>query len=201
MANYPKVLESLIAKLMRLPGIGRRSAERIAFQILNSSHQEAKELADSILRIKHNLGLCKICNNLSEKDTCDICQDPRRHKDTICVVEEPKDVLAVEKTANFNGVYHVLMGSIAPLEGRGPDDLKIKELLSRLKNGAIKEVIIATDSDTEGETTALYLTKLIKPLPLGMKISRIGVGIPVGSNLEYIDSSTLSKALESRREV
>jgi len=199
MVNYPKVLENLIAKLIRFPGIGRRSAERIAFYILNSPHQEAKELSESILKIKHNLGLCKLCNNLSEADTCNICQDARRHKDIICVVEEPKDVLAVEKTANFNGVYHVLMGSIAPLEGRGPDDLKIKELLNRIKSESIKEVIIATDSDTEGEATALYLTKLIKPL--GVKISRIGVGIPVGSNLEYIDSSTLSKALESRREV
>jgi len=199
MANYPKVLEILISKLIKFPGIGRRSAERIAFYILNSPHQEIKELAESILRIKHNLGLCKICNNLSERDTCNICQDVRRHKDIICVVEEPKDVLAVERSANFDGVYHVLMGSIAPLEGRGPDDLKIKQLLNRIKGEAIKEVIIATDSDTEGETTALYLTKLIKPL--GVKISRIGVGIPVGSNLEYIDASTLSKALESRREV
>ena len=199
MANYPKVLEILISKLIKFPGIGRRSAERIAFYILNSPHQEIKELAESILRIKHNLGLCKICNNLSERDTCNICQDVRRHKDIICVVEEPKDVLAVEKAANFDGVYHVLMGSIAPLEGKGPDDLKIKQLLNRIKGEAIKEVIIATDSDTEGETTALYLTKLIKPL--GVKISRIGVGIPVGTNLEYIDASTLSKALESRREL
>ena len=199
MANYPKVLEILISKLIKFPGIGRRSAERIAFYILNSPHQEIKELAESILRIKHNLGLCKICNNLSERDTCNICQDVRRHKDIICVVEEPKDVLAVERSANFDGVYHVLMGSIAPLEGRGPDDLKIKQLLNRIKGEAIKEIIIATDSDTEGETTALYLTKLIKPL--GVKISRIGVGIPVGTNLEYIDASTLSKALESRREL
>ena len=199
MANYPRVLEELIEKVMRLPGIGRRSAERVAFYILNSPFQEARELSESIVKIKRNLKLCKVCNNFAEADTCNICQDPRRSKNIICVVEEPKDVLAVERTADFNGVYHVLMGSISPLEGRGPNDLKIKELVSRIKNGGIKEIIVATDSDTEGETTALYLIKLIKPS--GVKISRIGVGVPVGSNLEYIDSSTLSKALESRREV
>ena len=199
MAGYPKALEGLIEKVMRFPGIGRRSAERIAFYILNSAGQEAKELSESIVRVKRNLKLCRVCNNLAEEDTCNICDDPKRQKDVICVVEESKDVLAVEKTADFNGVYHVLMGSISPLEGRGPDDLKIKELLSRVKKTKIREVIIATDSDTEGETTALYLIKLIKPS--GVKISRIGVGVPVGSNLEYIDPSTLSKALESRRQV
>ncbi|MFH1656130.1 MAG: recombination mediator RecR [Candidatus Omnitrophota bacterium] len=197
--NYTKSLEELISRLINLPGIGRRSAERIAICILESSDKEAKALAGAIINAKQNIKLCKICNNLTETEICSICQNSSRDKSTICVVEEPKDVIAIEKTASFKGLYHVLMGSISPLDGRGPEDLKIEDLVSRVKKENIKELIIATDSDTEGETTALYLNKLIKPL--GIKVTRIGLGIPVGSNLDYIDSTTLALSLESRREI
>ena len=199
MSSYTQSLESLIHKLVKLPGIGRKGAERIVNYILEVSGQEIKELADAIIQAKHKVKLCKICSNLTESEICRVCGDPQRRKDLICIVEEPKDVLSIEKTGTFDGRYHVLMGSIAPLEGRGPDDLRIKELLTRLEEKGITEIIIATDSDTEGETTALYLTKLIKPY--GVKVSRIGQGIPVGSNLDYIDSTTISKALEARREL
>jgi recombination protein RecR len=197
--GYTKSLEELIAKLVKLPGIGRRSAERIALFLLQSSDVDVKNLTGAIIRAKQNIRLCKVCNILTEGEVCQICQNPARDNSTICVVEEPKDVLAFEKTAKFQGLYHVLMGSISPLDGRGPEELKIKELIDRIKNKNIKEIIIATDSDTEGETTAIYLNKIIKPL--GVKVTRIGLGIPVGSNLEYIDSTTLTHSLESRREL
>ncbi|MBM3248661.1 MAG: recombination protein RecR [Candidatus Omnitrophica bacterium] len=197
--GYTKSLEELIAKLVKLPGIGRRSAERIALFLLQSSDADVKNLTGAIIRAKQNIRLCKVCNILTEGEVCQICQNPARDNSTICVVEEPKDVLAFEKTAKFQGLYHVLMGSISPLDGRGPEELKIKELIDRIKNKNIKEIIIATDSDTEGETTAIYLNKIIKPL--GVKVTRIGLGIPVGSNLEYIDSTTLTHSLESRREL
>lgn len=197
--GYTKSLEELIAKLVKLPGIGRRSAERIALFLLQSSDTDVKNLTNAIIRAKQNIRLCKICNIMTEGEVCQICQNPARDNSTICVVEEPRDVLAFEKTAKFQGLYHVLMGSISPLDGRGPEDLKIKGLLDRISNKNIKEIIIATDSDTEGETTAIYLNKLIKPL--GVKVTRIGLGIPVGSNLEYIDSTTLTLSLESRREL
>ena len=199
MSNYTESIEKLIEKLIKLPGIGRRSAERIVGHILNMPKEEVKSLAESIFRTKQSVRLCRICNNLSEQDTCRICQDLRRQNDIICVVEKPSDVTAIEKAGSFQGVYHVLLGSIAPLEGRGPGDLKIENLIARLKENNIKEVIIATDADTEGETTALYLTKVLKPS--GVKLTRIGMGIPMGSNLEYADSSTLSRAMESRREI
>jgi len=156
-------------------------------------------LAEALVRVKENVHLCRICNNLSEEELCKICSDLRRHKDIVCVVEKPSDVTAIEKAGGFQGVYHVLLGSISPLEGKGPTDLKINELLERIKTDNIKELIIATDADTEGETTAMYLTKLIKPL--GVHISRIGLGLPLGSNVEYADSATLSMALESRRTI
>jgi len=198
-ANYTDSIEKLIDSLIKLPGIGRRSAERIVAYILNASKDEIKILADSIFKVKENVGFCKVCNNLSEEELCKICQDSRRSRDIVCIVEKPSDVTAVEKTGNFHGIYHVLMGSISPLEGKGPSDLKIDSLLQRIKQNNIKEVIIATDADTEGETTAMYLIKLIKPL--GVNLSRIGLGLPVGSNLEYADSTTISKALESRRSI
>jgi recombination protein RecR len=182
---------------MKLPGIGRRSAERIAFYLIHQPPNESKELSDAITSVREGINFCSICNNFSEADTCSICQDLSRDKSIICIVEEPKDLLAIEKAGTFKGLYHVLMGAIAPLEGKGPDDLKINDLLSRIKNQEIKEAIIATDSDMEGETTALYLTKVLKPL--GLKITRIGFGLPVGGSVEYADASTLSKALESRR--
>jgi recombination protein RecR len=199
MTTYTESIEKLIEKLIKLPGIGRRSAERIIGYILGASRDEIKGLAEAISKVKESVRFCQVCHNLSEQDLCRICQDNRRKKDLVCIVEKPSDVSAIEKTGNFNGVYHVLLGSIAPLEGKGPGDLKIDSLLRRIKEDKIQEVIIATDADTEGETTALYLAKLIKPL--GVKLTRIGLGIPMGSNLEYADTTTLSKALESRREV
>ena len=199
MANYTASIEKLLESLIKLPGVGRRSAERIVAHILGASKDEIKVLCESLNRVKESVRSCQICNNLSEEDTCKICQDLRRQKEIVCVVEKPSDVTAIEKAGNFQGVYHVLLGSISPLEGRGPSDLKIDGLIQRIKQGSIKEVIIATDADTEGETTSIYLTKLLKPL--GVYLSRIGLGIPVGSNLEYADATTLSKSLESRRTI
>jgi recombination protein RecR len=199
MVNYTDSIEKLIESLAKLPGIGRRSAERIINHILNASKEEIKTLSEAINKVKESVRFCRNCNNLSEEEFCKICQDDRRQKDIICIVEKPGDVTAIEKAGNYHGVYHVLLGSISPLEGKGPSDLKIDNLLQRIKQNNIKEVIIATDADTEGETTAIYLTRLIKPL--GINLSRIGLGLPVGSNLEYADSSTLSKSLESRRAI
>ncbi|MFA5145676.1 MAG: recombination mediator RecR [Candidatus Omnitrophota bacterium] len=199
MAAYTDSIEKLINSLVKLPGIGRRSAERVVNYVLNASKDEIKNLSEALIKVKENVSFCRICNNLSEGDICRICQDSRRQKDIICIVENPADVTAIEKAGNFNGVYHVLLGSISPLEGRGPSDLKIEGLLRRIKEDNGKEVIIATDADTEGETTAIYLAKMIKPL--GVNLTRIGLGLPVGSNLEYADATTLSKALESRRNI
>ena len=197
MATYTQSIEKLIDKLIRFPGVGRRSAERIITYILGASKDEIRGLAEAIMNVKENVRFCKTCNNLSEEELCTICQDSRRNKEIVCVVEKPSDVTAIEKSGNFHGVYHVLLGAISPLEGKGPSDLTIDGLLARIRQDNIKEVIIATDADTEGETTATYLTQLIKPS--GVEVSRIGLGLPVGSNLEYADSYTLSKALESRR--
>jgi recombination protein RecR len=199
MANHTDSIEKLIESLIRLPGIGRRSAERIVNYILDATHDEIKTLSEAIDKVKSNIRFCRNCNNLSEEELCKICQDDRRQKDIVCVVEKASDITVIEKAGSFRGIYHVLMGSISPLEGKGPTDLKIDSLIQKIKQNNIKEIIIATDLDTEGEITALYLTKLIKPL--GVKLTRIGVGIPMGSNLEYADSSTLSRALEARREI
>jgi recombination protein RecR len=197
MIRYTDSIEKLLDSLIKLPGIGRRSAERMIGYILNAPKDEIKSLAEAINKVKESVRFCSICNNLSEEELCKICQDSRRQKEVVCIVEKPSDVTAVEKAGSFQGVYHVLMGSISPLEGRGPSDLRIDGLISRIKANNIKEIIIATDADTEGETTAIYLTKLIKPY--GVNLTRIGLGLPVGSNLEYADSTTLSKALEARR--
>lgn len=199
MANYTASIEKLMESLVKLPGIGRRSAERIVAHILGASKEEVQALSDSLAKVKDNVRSCRICNNISEEEACRICQDLQRHKEIVCVVEKPGDVAAIEKAGNFHGVYHVLLGSISPLEGKGPGDLKVEGLIRRIKEGSVKEVIIATDADTEGETTALYLTKLLKPM--GVQLSRIGLGLPVGSNLEYADATTLSKSLESRRAI
>lgn len=199
MSVYTESIEKLIEKLVKLPGIGRRSAERMINYILSASKEEIKGLSSTIDLVKENVRYCRICNNLSEQETCKICQDERRNKEIVCIVEKPSDVTAIQKTGNFSGLFHVLLGAISPLDGIGPGDLRIEGLISRIKQNSIKEVIIATDADTAGETTAIYLTKLIKPM--GVKLSRIGVGIPMGSNLEYADASTLTKALESRREI
>ncbi len=197
MANYTVSMEKLIDSLIKLPGIGRRSAERIVSHILGASKEDIRVFADSLVRVKETVRFCHICNNLSEEEHCKVCQDLGRQKDIVCIVEKPQDVAAIEKAGNYHGVYHVLLGSLSPLEGRGPGDLKIDGLMERIKQNNIKEIIIATDADTEGEMTALYLSKLIKPL--GVHLSRIGLGLPVGSNLEYADATTLSKSLESRR--
>jgi len=199
MASYTDSIEKLIEYLTKFPGVGRRSAERIVNYILGAPLEDIRSLALAMQKVKENVRFCKMCHNLSEEDLCKICQDPRRQKDIICIVERPADVTAIEKSGTFNGLYHVLLGSISPLEGKGPGDLKIDSLIKRIEEQQIKEAIIATDADTEGETTAMYLAKVLKPL--GVHLSRIGLGLPVGSNLEYADAVTLSKAIESRRAV
>ncbi|MDD5044931.1 MAG: recombination mediator RecR [Candidatus Omnitrophica bacterium] len=192
-------IEKLIEQLTKFPGIGRRSASRIADHILHASKEEVAGLLEAIKNAKDNVGHCKVCNNLSEGELCSICNDLRRNKEIICVVENPKDIEAMERAGNFHGVYHVLLGVISPLDGKGPQDLKIASLLARIKNNSAKEVIIATDADTEGQITALYLTRALKPT--GIKISRIGLGLPMGGNLEYSDPTTLSHAMDARREL
>ena len=198
MQSYAKPLIRLLEALEKLPGIGPRSAERIAFYLLRTGRDETRQLAQAIVDVKERLQFCAVCFNLSETARCQICQEPSRDASLICVVEEPKDVLAIEKTGTFKGLYHVLLGAIAPLDGIGPELLKIDELMRRLTDGATQEVIIATDADKDGETTAAYLSKLIRPT--GLKLTRIASGIPVGSHLEYADSATLTRALEGRRE-
>jgi recombination protein RecR len=194
---YPKIIEELLERLSKLPGIGRRSAERIVFWMLAQDVAEIKGLADVMVRLKEGLRFCKLCNHLTEEETCSICSDESRDKKTVCVVESPKDLLAIERTGSFKGVYFVLLGNISPADGRGPQDLNISKLMDRIKEGSISEVVIATDPDAEGEMTALYLAKQMKPL--GLKVSRIGLGIPVGSAVEYVDISTLTVSLNSRR--
>lgn len=196
---YPKLIENLIIKLSKLPGIGRRSAERIAFWLLNHSAEEANALAGSIVDLKEGLMFCRICNNLSDTEICLVCSDTARDEKTICVVENPKDLLAIEQSGSYKGHYHVLLGTISPADGRGPQDLKISQLINRVSSQSIEEVVIATDPDNEGEMTALYLIKELKPL--GVKISRISIGIPMGSSLEYADMSTLGMSLMTRREI
>jgi recombination protein RecR len=199
MSAYALPLERMLEALEKLPGIGPRSAERIAFYLLRAPRDQVQLLAQSMTDAKDRLRFCEVCFNLSEASRCRVCQDPARDASLLCIVEEPKDVVAVEKTGSFRGLYHVLLGAIAPLDGIGPELLKIDELIQRISHGAVQEVIIATDVDKDGETTAAYLAKLIKPL--GLRISRIASGIPVGSNLEYADQATLSRALEGRRQV
>lgn len=195
---HTKTLNRLIEELSKMPGIGPKSAQRIAFYILRSSKEEAKALSQAILDLKEKITHCSICNNITEEDPCEICGDSQRDHSIICVVEEPKDVLAFEKSRGHNGVYHVLLGVLSPLEGIGPDELKIKELVGRLKKEKPLEVILATNPNTNGEMTAMYLAKLIKPL--GIKVTRIAHGVPVGSNIEYVDEETLAKSLEGRKE-
>ncbi|MFA5363145.1 MAG: recombination mediator RecR [Candidatus Omnitrophota bacterium] len=199
MGVYTESIRILVERLSKLPGIGRRSAERIIAYILDAPEQEIKDLAGAITRVKENVRFCRVCNNLSEEDLCHICRDAGRNKEVLCVVERPTDISSIEKAGIFKGVYHVLHGTIAPLEGRGPQELKIDGLLQRLRDEQIKEIIIATGSDTEGETTAMYLIKVIKPL--NVTLSRIGLGLPVGSALEYADAATISVALEARRNI
>ena len=199
MSLYSPSIEKLIESFERLPSIGHKTAARLAFHILNSSEEETNEFISSIVNAKKNLKYCNKCFNISDTDPCTICANPKRDNSIICVVEDVRDVIAMEKTHEFKGVYHVLHGSISPMNGVGPDDIKIKELLARLMDGQVKEVILATNPRVEGEATAMYLSKLIKPL--GVTVTRIAHGIPVGGDLEYTDEITLTKALEGRREL
>jgi recombination protein RecR len=197
--SYPKLIENLIEKLVKLPGIGRRSAERMVFWLLDNPPENSMDLAQAILTLKERLHFCRLCNNLSETEICMICSDVGRDESTLCVVESPKDLLAIERSGSFRGHYHVLLGSLAPAEGRGPEELKIPQLMQRIIRQNIREVVIATDPDTEGEMTALYISKELKPT--GIKISRIGLGIPVGSSVEFADLSTLAVSFNSRRQM
>jgi len=190
-------LQRLITELTRLPGIGRKTAERLAFFILKEDERFARDLAEALIDVKRNMRFCRLCYNISSEELCEICADPRRNPGLICVVEEPKDIWAIEKSGSFSGVYHVLMGALSPLDGIGPDKLRIRELLQRLQAGKVDELIVATDPNVEGDATALYIAKLVKPL--GVLVSRIASGLPVGGDLEYADSVTLSKALSGRR--
>ena len=199
MPIHSKSLQRLISALNRLPGIGPKSAQRLAFYILKSSRAEANELAQAILGAKENMKSCSVCGNITDNDPCSICDDSTRDGSTICVVEQPQDIFVFEKMGEYKGTYHVLMGALSPLDGVGPDDLKIKELARRIKQGKIREVIIATNPNAEGETTATYLSQLIKPL--GVKVTRLAQGMPMGGDLEYADEVTLAKALEGRREL
>ena len=190
-------MERLVCAFKSLPGVGYKTAQRYAYYIISQDKQNAINFADAILNAKEKISYCKECGNFTDSEICPICQ--KRNKKIICVVKEPKDVVAFEKVKNFEGVYHVLHGSISPMNGIGPDDIKIKELLSRLMDGTVKEIILATNPRVEGEATAVYISKLIKPM--GIKVTRIAHGIPVGGDLEYTDEITLSKALEGRREI
>jgi len=199
MADFAEPLARLITEFKRLPGIGQKSAQRIAFHVLRISRDDAAILSQAILDVKDKLGFCHVCNNISDGDECQFCRDPDRDGRTICVVEEPPNIVGVESTRQFNGLYHVLHGALSPLRGIGPEQLRIKSLVERLGSGAVEEVIVATNPNVEGEATAVYLSKLLKPL--GVRVTRIGMGIPVGSDMEYADEVTMGKALEGRREI
>ena len=192
-------MSRLVDELKRLPGIGPKSAQRIAFHLLGVTLEEAEQLAGAISSMRGSIQLCELCNNIAEGPRCPICSDPNRDHSTICVLEQPNNIMIVERTRQYNGLYHVLHGAISPLRNIRPEDLKLKNLLERLQEGEATEVILATSPTTEGQTTASYLLRLLKPL--GIKVSRIGVGIPVGSELEFIDEATMSEAMEGRREL
>lgn len=198
MAHYAKPVARLIEELTKLPGIGPKTAQRLAFFIIGGTHEDAYNLATAITQAKEKIRYCSRCFNLTDVDPCNICSDTNRDQDSICVVEEPRDIVAMERTREYRGLYHVLHGAISPMEGIGPSELRIKELLSRLTDN-IKELVIATDPNVEGEATAMYLARLIKPM--GIKVTRMAHGMPVGGDLEYVDEVTLSKALEGRREL
>ncbi len=199
MKDYAEPLARLIDELKRLPGIGQKSAQRIAFHLERVPREDAERLSAAVLDVKDKIKLCSVCNNLTEVDPCAYCTDSDRNPELICVVETPYNVVGVERTREFHGQYHVLHGALSPLQGIGPEQLRIKNLLDRLRGGKVKEIIVATSPTVEGEATAVYLSKLIKPL--GVKVSRIAMGIPVGSELEYADEVTMLKALEGRREM
>jgi recombination protein RecR len=199
MPDFAAPIARLIDELKRLPGIGQKTAQRLAFHLLRVPDDEALALAGAIRAAKETIRECSVCNNITDTDPCLYCSSPTRQRRTICVVEEPHNILPIEKTRQYNGLYHVLGGALSPLQGVGPDQLKIKSLIERLKGAGVEEIIIATNPTAEGEATAVYLSKLIKPL--GIRVTRIGVGIPVGSDIEYADEVTMLKAIEGRREL
>ena len=199
MRSFPAALERLTEQFARLPGIGGKTAQRLAFHVLSLPQEDAEAFAQSILEAKRTVHTCRVCQNLTDQDLCAICADPERDQGLICVVAEPRDVVAMERSREYNGVYHVLHGVISPLNHVGPDDLKIRELLNRVAQGGVREVIMATNPDTEGEAIAMYLSRLLRPLEV--KVTRLAYGIPVGSQLEYADEITLLRALEGRREI
>lgn len=195
---YPVAIEKLIEEFAKLPGIGKKTAQRLALFVLNLPKEEVEEFAQALITARGTIKYCSICGSFTESDPCAICSNPNRDKSIICVVENPKDIMTVERVREFNGVYHVLHGTISPMAGRGPEDIKLRELIRRI-NGEVDEVIVATNPNVEGEATAMYISKILKPL--GAKVTRIAHGIPVGGDLEYIDEVTLSKALEGRKEI
>ncbi len=199
MSVFAGPLSRLIDELKRLPGIGQKSAQRIAFHIERAAREDAERLSQAILEVKDKIRLCSLCNNLTEQDPCEYCSDPTRDQSVVCVVETTYNIVGIERTREFHGLYHVLHGALSPLQGIGPEQLRLKNLMERLKSGSVKEIIVATNPNVEGEATAIYLSKLIKPL--GVKVSRIAMGIPVGSELEFADEVTMLKAMEGRREI
>lgn len=199
MSFFPASLENLIDKFAALPGIGRKSAQRLAFYVLSLSKEEAESFAEAIVDAKSSVHCCSVCQNLTEGEICQICSSDRRDRSTICVVSEPKDVLSIERGREYNGTYHVLHGALSPMSHVGPEDIKIKELLVRIGNEEVEEVIMATNPDTEGEATAMYISRLLKPFEV--KVTRLAYGIPVGSNLEFADDATLSRAIMGRTEM
>ncbi len=199
MPDFAEPLARLIQEFKRLPGIGQKSAQRLAFHVLRTPREDAGRLAQALLDVKDNLGICEVCNNISDSELCNFCRDPHRDHAVICVVEEPHNILPVETTRQFTGLYHVLHGSISPLRGIGPEQLRIANLLERVQSGEVKELIVATNPTVEGEATAMYLSRLVKPL--GVKVTRIAMGIPVGSDLDFADEVTMGKSLENRREI
>ncbi len=199
MSFFPATLENLIDKFASLPGIGRKSAQRLAFHILSLPDGEAQAFADAVTTAKNSVHCCKICQNLTEGEICSICSSDRRNRSTICVVSEPRDVLSIERGHEYNGLYHVLHGVLSPMSHVGPDDIRIKELLQRVADDEVEEVIMATNPDTEGEATAMYISRLLKPFKI--RVTRLAYGIPVGSNLEFADDATLNRAIEGRTEM
>lgn len=195
---YPVAVEKLIEEFAKLPNIGQKTAQRLTLHVLNLPKDEVEGFANALIKARGTIKYCSICGNYTDKDPCAICSNPNRDRSLICVVENPKDIMTMEKVREFNGVYHVLHGTISPMAGRGPEDIKLKELIRRI-NGEVKEVIVATNPNIEGEATAMYISKILKPL--GAKVTRIAHGVPVGGDLEYADEVTLSKALEGRKEI
>lgn len=196
---FPTALERLTEEFAKLPGIGGKTAQRLAFYMLSLSDEEAQEFADAVIQAKRTVHTCPICQNLTDREICSICDDDRRDRSVICVVAEPKDVISMERTREFNGVYHVLHGVISPLNHVGPDDIRIRELLARVAEGSVSEIIMATNPDTEGDATAMYISRLLRPMEV--KVTRLAYGVPVGGQLEYADEVTLLRALEGRREI